>query len=156
MDPARGRGTGNNSDTSLFLSLIGPLTIWLLSLLNALFLCVTSGVPVTRRLLLVYILSGITAGLASLVFLARLNSAEGDIGEALTLPAIAAVLIGGTSLFGGVGTMLGTLIGALILTLVLNGMNILSIDGNLQALVTGVIIIVSVLLDLILRRKSVV
>ena len=49
-----------------------------------------SGVPVTRRLLLVYILSGITAGLASLVFLARLNSAEGDIGEALTLPAIAA------------------------------------------------------------------
>ncbi|MEY3754366.1 MAG: hypothetical protein RLY27_966 [Pseudomonadota bacterium] len=115
-----------------------------------------SGVPVTRRLLLVYILSGITAGLASLVFLARLNSAEGDIGEALTLPAIAAVLIGGTSLFGGVGTMLGTLIGALILTLVLNGMNILSIDGNLQALVTGVIIIVSVLLDLILRRKSVV
>ena len=52
--------------------------------------------------------------------------------------------------------MLGTLIGALILTLVLNGMNILSIDGNLQALVTGVIIIVSVLLDLILRRKSVV
>ena len=115
-----------------------------------------SGVPVTRRLLLVYILSGITAGLASLVFLARLNSAEGDIGEALTLPAIAAVLIGGTSLVGGVGTMLGTLIGALILTLVLNGMNILSIDGNLQALVTGVIIIVSVLLDLILRRKSVV
>jgi len=115
-----------------------------------------SGVPVTRRLLLVYILSGITAGLASLVFLARLNSAEGDIGEALTLPAIAAVLIGGTSLFGGVGTMLGTLIGALILTLVLYGMNILSIDGNLQALVTGVIIIVSVLLDLILRRKSVV
>ena len=115
-----------------------------------------SGVPVTRRLLLVYILSGITAGVASLVFLARLNSAEGDIGEALTLPAIAAVLIGGTSLFWGVGTMLGTLIGALILTLVLYGMNILSIDGNLQALVTGVIIIVSVLLDLILRRKSVV
>jgi len=113
-----------------------------------------SGVPVTKRLLLVYVISGITAGLASLVFLARLNSAEGDIGEALTLPAIAAVLIGGTSLFGGVGTLFGTLIGALILTLVLNGMNILSIDGNLQALVTGVIIIASVLLDLIFRRKN--
>ena len=69
-------------------------------------------------------------------------------------PAIAAVLIGGTSLFGGVGTLFGTLIGALILTLVLNGMNILSIDGNLQALVTGVIIIASVLLDLIFRRKN--
>ncbi|MEI7531406.1 MAG: ABC transporter permease [Betaproteobacteria bacterium] len=113
-----------------------------------------SGVPVNRRLMLVYILSGMTAGLASLVYLARLNSAEGDIGEALTLPAIAAVLIGGTSLFGGIGTIFGTLIGALILTLVLNGMNILSIDGNWQALVTGVIIILSVLLDLVFRRKS--
>ena len=112
-----------------------------------------SGVPVNRRLMLVYILSGMTAGLASLVFLARLNSAEGDIGENLTLPAIAAVLIGGTSLFGGVGTMFGTLIGALILTLVLNGMNILTIDGNYQALVTGIIIILSVFLDLIFRRK---
>jgi len=113
-----------------------------------------SGVPVNRRLMLVYILSGITAGLASLVFLARLNSAEGDIGESLTLPAIAAVLIGGTSLFGGVGTLFGTLIGALILTLILNGMNILTIDANYQALVTGVIIILSVFLDLLFRRKS--
>jgi ribose transport system permease protein len=113
-----------------------------------------SGVPVNRRLLLVYVLSGATAGLASLVFLARLNSAEGDIGEALTLPAIAAVLIGGTSLFGGVGTVFGTLVGALILTLVLNGMNLLSIDGNWQALVTGTIIIASVLLDSLMRRHS--
>ena len=113
-----------------------------------------SGVPVNRRLMLVYILSGMAAGLASLVFLARLNSAEGDIGESLTLPAIAAVLIGGTSLFGGVGTMFGTLIGALILTLVLNGMNILTIDGNYQAFVTGVIIILSVFLDLLFRKKS--
>jgi ribose transport system permease protein len=104
--------------------------------------------------MLVYILSGMAAGLASLVFLARLNSAEGDIGESLTLPAIAAVLIGGTSLFGGVGTMFGTLIGALILTLVLNGMNILTIDGNYQALVTGIIIILSVFLDLLFRRKA--
>jgi ribose transport system permease protein len=113
-----------------------------------------SGVPVNRRLILVYVLSGLTAGLASLVFLARLNSAEGDIGETLTLPAIAAVLIGGTSLFGGVGSILGTLIGALILTLVLNGMNILTINGNYQALVTGVIIILSVFLDLFFRKKS--
>ena len=77
-----------------------------------------SGVPVERRLLLVYTVSGAMAGLASLIILARINSAQGDIGEELTLPAIAAVLIGGTSLFGGVGTVAGTLIGALILTLV--------------------------------------
>ena len=77
-----------------------------------------SGVPVERRLLLVYAVSGAMAGLASLIILARINSAQGDIGEELTLPAIAAVLIGGTSLFGGSGTVAGTLIGALILTLV--------------------------------------
>ena len=106
-----------------------------------------SGIPVNRRLVLAYVMSGLMAGLASLIFLARLNSAEGDIGESMTLPAIAAVLIGGTSLFGGIGTITGTLIGALILTLVLNGMNLLSINANWQPLVTGLIVIAAVYLD---------
>lgn len=111
-----------------------------------------SGVPVKRRLVLVYAVSGAMAGLASLVFLARLNSAEGDIGEALTLPAIAAVLIGGTSLFGGAGSVFGTLIGALILTLVLNGMNLLAISASWQPVVTGVIVILAVWLDNLTRQ----
>lgn len=111
-----------------------------------------SGVPVKRRLVLVYAVSGAMAGLASLIFLARLNSAEGDIGEALTLPAIAAVLIGGTSLFGGVGSVFGTLIGALILTLVLNGMNLLAINANWQPVVTGVIVVAAVFLDNLTRQ----
>lgn len=111
-----------------------------------------SGVPVKRRLVTVYVLSGAMAGLASLIFLARLNSAEGDIGESLTLPAIAAVLIGGTSLFGGVGSMLGTLVGALILTLVLNFMNLLTINANWQPLVTGVIVVLAVFLDNLTRK----
>jgi ribose transport system permease protein len=111
-----------------------------------------SGVPVKRRLVLVYSVSGAMAGLASLIFLARLNSAEGDIGEALTLPAIAAVLIGGTSLFGGVGSVFGTLIGALILTLVLNGMNLLAINANWQPVVTGVIVVAAVFLDNLTRQ----
>lgn len=115
-----------------------------------------SGIPVRSRIILAYVLSGGTAGLASLVFLARLNSAEGDIGEPLTLPAIAAVLIGGTSLFGGVGTVFGTLMGALVLTLVLNGMNLLSIQTNWQPLVTGVIIIVAVFIDTVARRRGAV
>jgi ribose transport system permease protein len=110
-----------------------------------------SGVPVKRRLVLVYTLSGLMAGLGSLVFLARLNSAEGDIGEPLTLPA---VLIGGTSLFGGVGSPYGTLIGALILTLVLNGLNLLNIDANWQPFVTGAIIIIAVLVDSISRQRQ--
>lgn len=112
-----------------------------------------SGIPVARRLLLVYTASGTMAGLASIIFLSRLNSAEADIGESLTLPAIATVLIGGTSLFGGVGTMFGTFVGALILTLVLNGMNLLSVSANWQPLVTGVIVILAVWLDLMARRR---
>lgn len=113
-----------------------------------------SGVPVGRRLVMVYMMSGAMAGLASLVFLARLNSAEGDIGEALTLPAIAAVLIGGTSLFGGIGRVSGTLVGAIILTLVLNGMNLLTISANWQPLVTGVIVVLAVFLDSVTRGKA--
>lgn len=112
-----------------------------------------SGVPVTTRRLTVYVASGLMGGLASLVFLARLNSAEGDMGESLTLQAIAAVLIGGTSLFGGTGTLLGTLVGALILTVVLNGMNQLGVSANWQPLITGVIVILSVLSDALGRKR---
>jgi ribose transport system permease protein len=113
-----------------------------------------SGIPVNRRLILVYTVSGAMAGLASLIFLARANSASADLGEFLTLQAIAAVLIGGTSLFGGVGTVFGTFVGALILTLVLNGMNLLSVHANWQPLVTGVIVVLAVWLDMNTRRRA--
>jgi ribose transport system permease protein len=111
-----------------------------------------SGVPVERRLILVYVVSGAMAGLASLIVLARINSAQGDIGEELTLPAIAAVLVGGTSLFGGSGTVGGTLIGALLLTVVLNGMNLLQINSSWQPLATGIIILLAVWIDTRARR----
>jgi ribose transport system permease protein len=112
-----------------------------------------SGIPVRARQMLVYTLSGAMAGLAAIVYLARLNSAEADIGEPLMLPAIAAVLIGGTSLFGGLGSLSGTLIGAVILTLVLNGMNLLNVDGNWQPLVNGVIVIAAAWIDIVTRRR---
>lgn len=112
-----------------------------------------SGVPVRARLNLVYMLSGAMAGLAAIVYLARLNSAEADIGEPLTLPAIAAVLIGGTSLFGGVGGLFGTLVGATTLTLVLNGMNLLAINANWQPLVTGAIVLIAVGVDIATRQR---
>jgi ribose transport system permease protein len=105
-------------------------------------------------LVLVYAVSGAMAGLASLIILARINSAQGDVGEDLTLPAIAAVLIGGTSLFGGSGTVGGTLIGALILTLVVNGMNLLQINAAWQPLVTGVIIVLAVWIDMLTPRAG--
>jgi ribose transport system permease protein len=113
-----------------------------------------SGIPVRTRLNLVYTLSGAMAGLAAIVYLARLNSAEADIGEALTLPAIAAVLIGGTSLFGGVGSLTGTLVGALTLTLVVNGMNLRAVDANWQPLVTGAIVLLAVWIDVATRQRA--
>jgi len=112
-----------------------------------------SGVPVFSRRVAVYFVSGLMGGLASVVYLARLNSADGDMGEGLMLQAVAAVLIGGVSLFGGAGTMLGTFIGALILTLVLNGMNLLGVNANWQPLLTGAILILSVCSDAWVRRR---
>jgi ribose transport system permease protein len=113
-----------------------------------------SGIPVSSRLILLYTLSGAMAGVAGVVYLARLNSAEAGIGSPLLLPAIAAVLIGGTSLFGGSGGLAGTVIGAIILTLVLNGMNLLGINSNWQPLVTGVIILLAALIDSVTRRHA--
>jgi ribose transport system permease protein len=106
-----------------------------------------SGVPVKRRHIVVYAVSGAMAGLASLVFLARMNAAEGDIGEPMLLPAIAAVLGGGAALSGGRGYLVGTMVGALLLTLVLNGMNLLSVSADWQPIVTGAIVLGSVLLE---------
>jgi ribose transport system permease protein len=113
-----------------------------------------SGVPVPARLLLVYALSGAMAGVSGVVYLARLNSAEAGIGDALLLPAIAAVLVGGTSLFGGLGSLVGTLIGAAILTLVLNGMNLLVISSNWQPLVTGSIVLLAAAIDTVARKRN--
>ena len=113
-----------------------------------------SGIPVRARRLFVYTVSGATAGLTALVYLARLNSAEADIGEPLMLPAIAAVLIGGTSLFGGVGSFSGTLIGSVILTLVLNGMNLLGVDSNWQPLVNGAIVLIAAWIDIVTRQRA--
>jgi len=108
-----------------------------------------SGIPVRRRQLSVYVLSGLSAGIASVVYLARVNAADSGIGEPLLLPAIAAVLIGGTSLFGGVGSVFRTIIGALILALVINGMNLLNVHSTWQPLVVGVVLLAAVLLDLL-------
>lgn len=111
-----------------------------------------AGIPVRARLILVYTLSGAMAGLAGVVYLARLGSAEAGIGEPLLLPVIAAVLIGGTSLFGGSGGLSGTLIGALILTLVLNGMNLLTVNAHWHPLVFGAVVLVAAGLDAATRK----
>jgi ribose transport system permease protein len=112
-----------------------------------------SGIPVRRRQMLVYMLSGLMSGIAAVVFLARVNAADSGMGEPLLLPVIAAVLIGGTSLFGGVGSVLGTMLGAIILALVINGMNLLDIRAQWQPLVVGVVLLAAVMVDLVGRGR---
>ena len=106
-----------------------------------------SGMPVTRRLITVYGLSGLLSGLAALVVIARINAADSSVGEDLLLPAIAAVCLGGTSLFGGVGGIMGSAVGSVILALIVNGINLLGVQTFWQNAVMGTIILISVLVD---------
>jgi len=106
-----------------------------------------SGMPVQRRLITVYALSGLLSGFAALVVIARVNAADSSLGEDLLLPAIAAVCLGGTSLFGGQGGIVGTAVGSIILALVINGMNLLGVETFWQNGVMGSIILASVLAD---------
>lgn len=106
-----------------------------------------SGIQIEKTLIIAYTLSGLCAGMAGLLFVARLNAAEAGLGESLLLPVIAGIVLGGTSLYGGEGGVAGTLIGTLIMTIVVNGMNLLGISSVWQATVQGAIIVIAVLLD---------
>jgi ribose transport system permease protein len=106
-----------------------------------------SGMPVQRRLVMVYALSGLLSGFAALVVIARINAADSSLGEDLLLPAIAAVCLGGTSLFGGIGGIAGTAVGSVILALIVNGMNLLGVQSFWQSAVMGAIILLSVFAD---------
>jgi len=112
-----------------------------------------TGMSVKRHLVTVYALSGVLSAFAGLVVIARVNAADSGTGEELLLTAIAAVCLGGTSLFGGAGGIAGTAIGALILALVVNGMNMLSIATFWQAFAMGVIVILAVFADVTFKRR---
>jgi ribose transport system permease protein len=113
-----------------------------------------SGVNTDRWKMAIYALSGAIVGIGGLLIASRLNSAQPALGLGYELEAIAAVVIGGTSLSGGRGTILGTLIGALIMAVLINGLRILSVAQEWQTVVTGVIIILAVYADMMRRRKS--
>lgn len=111
-----------------------------------------SGVDVDRWKIAVYTVSGAVCGVAGLLIASRLNSAQPALGQGYELDAIAAVVIGGTSLAGGAGTILGTLIGAFIMSVLANGLRILSVAQEWQTVITGVIIILAVYTDILRRR----
>jgi len=112
-----------------------------------------SGVNVDRWKIIIYSLSGAICGIAGLLIASRLNSAQPALGQGYELDAIAAVVIGGTSLSGGAGTILGTIIGAFIMSVLTNGLRIMSVAQEWQTVITGVIIIMAVYADILRRRK---
>lgn len=113
-----------------------------------------SGVNVTFWKIVVYTVSGAICGIAGLLIASRLNSAQPALGQGYELDAIAAVVIGGTSLSGGTGTVLGTIIGALIMSVLTNGLRILSVAQEWQTVLTGVIIILAVYADILRRGRG--
>lgn len=113
-----------------------------------------SGIDSNRYKVIVYVISGITAAMSALILTSRLNSAEPVAGQGYELDVIAAVVIGGTSLSGGTGSVWGTLIGALLIGVINNGMNLLGISPYFQLLVKGLIIIGAVLLDRLRQEQT--
>lgn len=112
----------------------------------------TSGINVTRIRFVVYTISGALAGLAGMMLSARTGSALPQAGVAYELDAIAAVVIGGTSLSGGVGRVTGTLIGALIIGVMNNGLDLLGIESYYQQVIKGALIVGAVMLD---RKRNI-
>jgi ribose transport system permease protein len=106
-----------------------------------------SGIKVDRLKITIFVISGVMAAISGVLLSARLFSAQTNAGASYELDAIAAAVLGGTSLAGGVGTMVGTLIGALIIGVMNNGMNMLSVPYFYQLIVKGLVILVAVWLD---------
>lgn len=112
---------------------------------------ILSGINTDRIKIYVYSLTGLLAALAALMLTSRLNSAQPTAGEMFELDAIAAVVLGGTSLTGGRGWIVGTLIGALIIGVLNNGLNIIGVTSFFQQVVKGAVILLAVLAD---RKKT--
>lgn len=106
-----------------------------------------SGVPVKGVVIFVYLIGGLCAGFGGCIQASQLNSGAPNLGMMFELYVIAAVVVGGTSLSGGSGKIVGTLIGAFIISVIQNGMNLLGFDSYLQQVVLGAVILLAVLLD---------
>jgi ribose transport system permease protein len=113
-----------------------------------------SGVNVAAWKTAVYTLGGLFSGIGGVLMASRLNSAQPALGAGYELDAIAAVVIGGTSLSGGEGSILGTIIGAFIISTLTNGLRILSVPQEWQMVVTGGIVVIAVYLDILRRRQQ--
>jgi fructose transport system permease protein len=113
-----------------------------------------TGVPVRRVLLSVYTVAGLIYGIAALLLVARTEVGDPKAGQTDNLDSITAVVLGGTSLFGGRGAVLGALIGALIVGVFRNGLQLMGVPSIYQILITGILVILAVTVDQISRRRA--
>ncbi len=110
------------------------------------------GIPTERVLLGVYVLAGVFYGIASLLSVARTGVGDPNAGQTENLDAITAVVLGGTSLFGGRGMILGSLIGAIVVGVLRNGLTLMGVSSVYQVLVTGILVILAVTVDQLSRK----
>ncbi len=112
-----------------------------------------TGINTQRLLLIVYTLAGLLYGIAAMLFVARTGVGDPNAGQTDNLSSITAVVLGGTSLFGGRGTIMGTLVGVLIIGVIRNGLQLIGVGAVYQVLVTGILVIVAVAVDQLSRGK---
>ena len=112
-----------------------------------------SGIPVDRCKMAIYGFSGFMAGLAGWVFVSRVSTTRSDMGTGLELDVIAAVVLGGTSIFGGVGTIAGTVIGLVLIQLLKNGLALTGVKGDATIVVVGTVLILSILFTNFVQRR---
>jgi len=113
-----------------------------------------AGVPVKRRVGLVYVLSGLAAGVAAIVYVAHLGQAKSDAGNGYELTAITAVVLGGTSILGGSGTIVGTLLGLSAIVILQNGIRLSGWPTESAGVATGVLLITTLVLEQFMRRRQ--
>jgi ribose transport system permease protein len=112
-----------------------------------------SGINTKTVIMGAFMLSGVLSACAGILFTARMNAVQADIGSNYLLPVLATVYIGGTSAAGGSGGILGTVVGALVITIVTNCMNLLAVPSEWRDAIIGVLIIVTVLLDSVINKR---
>ncbi len=112
-----------------------------------------SGLPVDRVKLIIYTLSGLMAGLSACVLVSRVTTTRSDMGSGYELDVIAAVVLGGTSIFGGIGTIWGTIVGLAMIQLLKNGLALTGVKGDATIVVIGAVLILSTLVASSLQRR---